>query len=113
MKSMDEINEKLTELKEKEEGIINTTEPITNEISVILVGSQLQQAVIKAVMSKDESEIEKMVEKETKKLKKLNEDYAIASEKGDMENKRALHAAEWTCDIKLNTLQWILGNTLD
>ena len=59
---MDEINEKLTELKEKEEGIINTTEPITNEISVILVGSQLQQAVIKAVMNKDESEIEKSSE---------------------------------------------------
>jgi hypothetical protein len=113
MRSENEINSKLIELKEKEEGIINATEPINNEIKVILVGSQLQQAVIKFTLDKNESEIEEMLKKETEKLKKLNRDYAIASKNEDMENKRALHAAEWTCDIKVHTLNWILGNTIE
>lgn len=113
MKSITEIDKKLTELKETEEGIINSTEPVTNEIKVILVGSQLQQAVIKHTMNMEASEVETILEKETKKLKKINHDYAIASKNEDMKNKRALHAAEWTCDIKVHTLNWLLGNTLD
>ncbi len=71
MKSITEIDKKLTELKETEEGIINSTEPVTNEIKVILVGSQLQQAVIKHTMNMEESEVEAMLEKETKKLKSI------------------------------------------
>ena len=62
MKSITEIDKKLTELKETEEGIINSTEPVTNEIKVILVGSQLQQAVIKHTMNMEESEVEAMLE---------------------------------------------------
>ena len=37
MKSITEIDKKLTELKETEEGIINSTEPVTNEIKVIFI----------------------------------------------------------------------------
>ena len=111
MKTKEEINEKLTELKDKENGIENSKEPLTNELKVILVSSQLQQKVIEKSMNKSEEELEEKLKEENEKLEQINKEYVDASSKGDLTRKRELHALEWTCSIKIHTLNWLLGNT--
>lgn len=111
MKTKDEIEEKITELKDKENGIKNSNEPLTNELKVILVASQLQQKVIKDSMQKTEEELNTKLNEENEKIKKINEEYVKASNKGDINKKRELHALEWTCSIKIHTINWLLGNT--
>ncbi len=113
MKTKEEINEKLTELKDKENGIENSDEPLTNELKVILVASQLQQKVIKSYMNKTEKELENKLEEENKKIEYINQEYVNASSQGDLNRKRELHSLEWTCSIKIHTINWLLGNTTE
>ncbi len=111
MKTQEEINEKLTELKDKENGIENSKEPLTNELKVILVASQLQQKIIEKLNNKSEEELEEKLKEENIKIEQINKEYVDASSKGDINRKRELHALEWTCSIKIHTINWLLGNT--
>ena len=111
MKTKEEINEKLEELHDKEEGIKHSKEELTNELKVIMVSSQLQQKVIKTNMNKTEKEINEKLKEENEKLEYINKEYEKASKKNNITRKKDLNALEWTCSIKIHTLNWLLGNT--
>lgn len=109
MRTEEEINEKVKNLENTISRIKESDEIITNEMKVILSGSELQVIMIKSVLGKSEEELKKLLEKFKERGEKLDKDYAISSKNKDIENKTKFHAMIWTNDIRVDSLKWILN----
>ena len=109
MRSKEEINEKLEKLEDTIKGIKESDETLSNEMKVLLSGSELQAIMIKSVLGKGEEDLRKLLAMFEERGKKLNKDYAISSKNEDIENKTKFHAMVWTNDIRIDSLKWILN----
>ena len=108
MLSKEEITKKIEELHDTVEGIKATEEDISNELKVVLAGSELQLIVLQSSLGQSEEKLKSLVEKFEERAKELNEKYSIASEDPKSFDKSQIHAMIWTNDIRLDTLKWIL-----
>lgn len=103
-----EIIEKIEQLHNTVEGIKSEEDTVSNELKVVLVGSELQLIILKSTLGQSEEKVKSLAEKFKARSKDLNEKYAIASAKNKIDEKSQLHAMIWTNDIRLDTLKWVL-----
>ena len=108
MKTKEEIGEKIEALNDKIAGLRAEEEDLTNELKVILAGSELQSIMLTSTLVSSESQVRDLLEKFEKRAEELNERYEEASIEGDGEAKNQLHAMIWTNDIRLDTIKWVL-----
>lgn len=108
MLSKEKITEKIEDLYNTIEGIKAEKDNVSNELKVVLAGSELQLIILQQTLTQSETEIKKLVEKFEKRAEDLNTKYAIASEEKKAYEKSQLHAMIWTNDIRLDTLKWVL-----
>lgn len=108
MKTKEEIGEKIEVLNDKIAGLRAEEEDLTNELKVILAGSELQSIMLTSTLVSSESQVRDLLEKFEKRAEELNERYEEASIEGDGEAKNQLHAMIWTNDIRLDTIKWVL-----
>lgn len=113
MLSKEEITKKIDDLYNTVEGIKAEEDTISNELKVVLAGSELQLLVLQKTLNQNEEELKELVEKFKKRAEDLNEKYAIASKNEKTDEKRQLHAMIWTNDIRLDTLKWVLEEKED
>ena len=111
MLSKEVIIKKIDDLHNTIEGIKAEKDTISNELKVVLAGSELQLIMLQSSMGQSEESLRKLVEKFEERAKELNEKYAIASANQEVMEKSQLHAMIWTNDIRLDTLKWILEDT--
>lgn len=103
-----EIIEKIEQLHNTVEGIKSEEDTVSNELKVVLVGSELQLIILKSTLGQSEEKVKSLAEKFKARSKDLNEKYAIASAENKIDEKSQLHAMIWTNDIRLDTLKWVL-----
>ena len=108
MKTKEEIGEKIEALNDKIAGLRAEEEDLTNELKVILAGSELQSIMLTSTLVSSESQVRDLLEKFELRAEELNERYEEASIEGDAEAKNQLHAMIWTNDIRLDTIKWVL-----
>lgn len=103
-----EIIEKIEQLQNTVEGIKAEEDTVSNELKVVLVGSELQLVILKSTLGQSEEKVKSLAEKFKARAEDLNEKYAIASAENKIAEKSQLHAMIWTNDIRLDTLKWVL-----
>lgn len=109
MRTKEEIGEKIEALNDKIAGIrAEDEDSLTNELKVILAGSELQSIMLTSTLVSSESQVRDLLEKFEQRAEELNERYEEASIEGDAEAKNQLHAMIWTNDIRLDTIKWVL-----
>lgn len=109
MRSHEEIGNKIDELNDKIAGIrAEDEENLTNELKVILAGSELQSIMLTSTLTSNENQVRNLLEKFNQRAEELNEKYEEASLANDTMAKNQIHAMIWTNDIRLDTLKWVL-----
>jgi len=108
MKTKEEIGEKIDALNDKIAGLRAEEEDLTNELKVILAGSELQSIMLTSTLVSSESQVRDLLEKFEQRADELTEKYEEASVEGNAEQKNQIHAMIWTNDIRLDTLKWVL-----
>ena len=108
MKTKEEIGEKIEALNDKIAGLRAEEEDLSNELKVILAGSELQSIMLTSTLVSSESQVRDLLEKFELRAEELNEKYEEASVEGNAELKNQLHALIWTNDIRLDTIKWVL-----
>ena len=105
MKTKEEIGEKIEVLNDKIAGLRAEEDNLTNELKVILAGSEL---MLTSTLVSSESQVRDLLEKFEQRAEELNEKYEEASIAGNAEMKNQIHAMIWTNDIRLDTIKWVL-----
>ena len=108
MKTKEEIGEKIEVLNDKIAGLRAEEDDLTNELKVILAGSELQSIMLTSTLVSSESQVRDLLEKFEQRAEELTEKYEEASLEGNAEMKNQIHAMIWTNDIRLDTLKWVL-----
>ena len=108
MKTKEEIGEKIEVLNDKIAGLRAEEDGLSNELKVILAGSELQSIMLTSTLVSSESQVRDLLEKFEQRAEELNRRYEIASIEEDAEAKNQLHAMIWTNDIRLDTIKWVL-----
>ena len=109
MRPLDEIGAKIEELNDKIAGIrAEDEENLTNELKVILAGSELQSIMLTSTLTSNENQVRDLLEKFMQRGEELNKNYEEASMKNDTALKNQMHAMIWTNDIRIDTLKWVL-----
>ena len=108
MKTKEEIGEKIEVLNDKIAGLRAEEDNLTNELKVILAGSELQSIMLTSTLVSSESQVRDLFEKFEQRAEELNEKYEEASIAGNAEMKNQIHAMIWTNDIRLDTIKWVL-----
>ncbi|ADC47647.1 hypothetical protein mru_1797 [Methanobrevibacter ruminantium M1] len=109
MRSLEEIGAKIEELNDKIAGIrAEDEENLTNELKVILAGSELQSIILTSTLTSKEQQVRDLLDKFVQRGDELNERYEEASIEDDAAAKNQLHAMIWTNDIRIDTLKWVL-----
>ena len=108
MKTKEEIGEKIEVLNDKIAGLRAEEDDLTNELKVILAGSELQSIMLTSTLVSSESQVRDLLEKFELRAEELNEKYEEASLAENAEMKNQIHAMIWTNDIRLDTLKWVL-----
>lgn len=108
MKTKEEIAEKIELLNDKIAGLRAEEDELTNELKVILAGSELQSIMLTSTLVNSETQNRDLLEKFEKRGEELNKRYEEASVEGNVELKNQTHAMIWTNDIRLDTIKWVL-----
>ena len=108
MKTKEEIGEKIEVLNDKIAGLRAEEDGLTNELKVILAGSELQSIMLTSTLVSSESQVRDLLEKFEQRAEELNAKYEGASIEGNAEMKNQIHAMIWTNDIRLDTIKWVL-----
>ena len=108
MKTKEEIGEKIEVLNDKIAGLRAEEDDLTNELKVILAGSELQSIMLTSTLVSSESQVRDLLEKFEQRAEELTEKYEEASLEGNAEMKNQIHAMIWTNDIRLDTIKWVL-----
>ncbi len=108
MKTKEEIGEKIEVLNDKIAGLRAEEDNLTNELKVILAGSELQSIMLTSTLVSSESQVRNLLEKFEQRAEELTEKYEEASIAGNTEMKNQIHAMIWTNDIRLDTIKWVL-----
>ena len=109
MRSKEEIGEKIEELNDKIAGIrAEDEENLTNELKVILAGSELQSIMLTSTLTSNEEQVRNLLQRFNIRAFELNERYEEASLREDQIEKNQIHAMIWTNDIRIDTLKWVL-----
>ena len=108
MKTKEEIGEKIEVLNDKIAGLRAEEDNLTNELKVILAGSELQSIMLTSTLVSSESQVRDLLEKFEQRAEELTEKYEEASLEGNAEMKNQIHAMIWTNDIRLDTIKWVL-----
>ena len=107
MRTKEEIGEKIEILNDKIAGL-RAEEDLSNELKVILAGSELQSIMLTSTLVSSESQVRDLLEKFEERAEELTEKYEEASLEGNAELKNQVHAMIWTNDIRLDTIKWVL-----
>ncbi|MDO5820096.1 MAG: hypothetical protein Q4P11_07200 [Methanobrevibacter sp.] len=107
MRTKEEIGEKIEILNDKIAGL-RAEEDLSNELKVILAGSELQSIMLTSTLVSSESQVRDLLEKFEERAEELTEKYEEASIEGNAELKNQVHAMIWTNDIRLDTIKWVL-----
>ena len=108
MKTKEEIGEKIEALNDKIAGLRAEEDDLTNELKVILAGSELQSIMLTSTLVNSEAQNRALLEKFEERAEELNKRYEEASIEGNAELKNQTHAMIWTNDIRLDTIKWVL-----
>lgn len=108
MKTKEEIGEKIEVLNDKIAGLRAEEEDLTNELKVILAGSELQSIMLTSTLVSSESQVRDLLEKFEQRAEELTKKYEEASLAENVEMKNQIHAMIWTNDIRLDTIKWVL-----
>ena len=108
MRTKEEIGEKIEVLNDKIAGLRAEEDDLTNELKVILAGSELQSIMLTSTLVNSESQVRDLLEKFELRAEELNEKYEEASLAENAEMKNQIHAMIWTNDIRLDTIKWVL-----
>lgn len=108
MKTKEEIGEKIELLNDKIAGLRAEEDDLTNELKVILAGSELQSIMLTSTLVNSEAQNRDLLEKFGRRAEELNKKYEEASLEENVEMKNQIHAMIWTNDIRLDTLKWVL-----
>ena len=108
MKTKEEIGEKIEVLNDKIAGLRAEEDDLTNELKVILAGSELQSIMLTSTLVSSESQVRDLLEKFEQRAEELTKKYEEASIAGNAEMKNQIHAMIWTNDIRLDTIKWVL-----
>lgn len=108
MLSKEKISEKIEQLNNTVEGIKAEGEIVSNELKVVLVGSELQLVMLINALNQSEEEVKNLAKKFKERANDLNEQYATVSAENKIAEKSQLQAMIWTNDIRLDTLKWVL-----
>lgn len=108
MRTKEEIAEKIELLNDKIAGLRAEEDELTNELKVILAGSELQSIMLTSTLVNSETQNRDLLEKFEKRAEELNKRYEEASVEGNVELKNQTHAMIWTNDIRLDTIKWVL-----
>ena len=108
MKTKEEIGEKIELLNDKIAGLRAEEEDLSNELKVILAGSELQSIMLTSTLVNSEAQNRDLLEKFGRRAEELNKKYEEASLEENVEMKNQIHAMIWTNDIRLDTLKWVL-----
>ena len=107
MRTKEEIGEKIEILNDKIAGL-RAEEDLSNELKVILAGSELQSIMLTSTLVNSEAQNRDLLEKFGRRAEELTEKYEEASIEGNAELKNQVHAMIWTNDIRLDTIKWVL-----
>ncbi len=108
MRTKEEIVEKIELLNDKIAGLRAEEDELTNELKVILAGSELQSIMLTSTLVNSETQNRDLLEKFEKRAEELNKRYEEASVEGNVELKNQTHAMIWTNDIRIDTIKWVL-----
>ena len=109
MKTKEEIEEKIEFLNDKIAGIrAEDEENLSNELKVILAGSELQSIMLTSTLVNSEAQNRNLLKRFELRAEELNKKYEEASAEGNIEVKNQIHGMIWTNDIRLDTLKWVL-----
>ena len=108
MRTKEEIGEKIEVLNDKIAGLRAEEDDLTNELKVILAGSELQSIMLTSTLVNSEAQNRDLLEKFGRRAEELNKKYEEASLEENVEMKNQIHAMIWTNDIRLDTLKWVL-----
>ena len=108
MKTKEEIGEKIELLNDKIAGLRAEEDDLSNELKVILAGSELQSIMLTSTLVNSEAQNRDLLEKFGRRAEELNKKYEEASLEENVEMKNQIHAMIWTNDIRLDTLKWVL-----
>ena len=87
MKTKEEIGEKIDALNDKIAGLRAEEEDLTNELKVILAGSELQSIMLTSTLVSSESQVRDLLEKFELRAEELTEKYEEASVEGNADLK--------------------------
>ena len=108
MRTNEEIGEKIDWLNDKIAGLRAEEESLSNELKVILAGSELQSIMLTSTLVNSEAQNRELLEKFEARAIELNKKYEEASAEENIEVKNQVHAMIWTNDIRLDTIKWVL-----
>ena len=108
MRTKEEIGEKIEVLNDKITGLRAEEDDLTNELKVILAGSELQSIMLTSTLVSSESQVRDLLEKFEQRADELTKKYEEASLAENVEMKNQIHAMIWTNDIRLDTIKWVL-----
>ena len=108
MRTKEEIGEKIEFLNDKIAGLRAEEETLSNELKVILAGSELQSIMLTSTLVNSEAQNRDLLKKFEARAVELNKKYEEASAEGNVEVKNQVHAMIWTNDIRLDTIKWVL-----
>lgn len=108
MKTKDEIGEKIELLNDKIAGLRAEEDDLSNELKVILAGSELQSIMLTSTLVNSETQNRDLLEKFERRAEELTKKYEEASLEENTEMKNQVHAMIWTNDIRLDTIKWVL-----
>ena len=108
LKTKDEIGEKIELLNDKIAGLRAEKDELSNELKVILAGSELQSIMLTSTLVNSEAQNRDLLEKFERRAEELNKKYEEASVEENIEMKNQVHAMIWTNDIRLDTIKWVL-----
>jgi hypothetical protein len=108
MKTKEEIGEKIELLNDKIAGLRAEEDDLSNELKVILAGSELQSIMLTSLLINTEEQTRELLEKFERRAEELDAKYVEASEANNAELKARIHGMIWTNDIRLDTIKWVL-----
>ncbi len=108
MKTKEEIGEKIELLNDKIAGLRAEEDDLSNELKVILAGSELQSIMLTSTLVNSETQNRDLLEKFERRAEELTKKYEEASLEENTEMKNQVHAMIWTNDIRLDTIKWVL-----
>ena len=85
MKTKEEIGEKIDALNDKIAGLRAEEEDLTNELKVILAGSELQSIMLTSTLVSSESQVRDLLEKFEQRAEELTEKYEWVLEEDEEE----------------------------